>query len=89
MTFSRDSRCHCYGLECVAGYLGKNLGGEGDAPLNETFPCMYGRSVVIRLLAYSMETLKDSRPHESFTNLSSNMNIFLTPLEKSTRRIKF
>ena len=73
-------------LDCMAGPLRKTLGGEGDASLNETWPCMYVLSVVIRLLADSMATLKDSRPHESFTNRTSDMNIFLTPLQQSTRR---
>ena len=77
------------GLDCGVGILGATLGGEGDASINETWPCMYVLSVVIRLLADSMATLKDSRPHESFTNRSSDMNIYLTPFEQSTRRIKF
>ena len=73
------------GLECTSTFLGAVFIGEGARSFNETWPCMYGRNVVIRLLDYSIANLNDSGPHESFTNKSSHTHNLRTPFEHSTR----
>ena len=58
------------GRECTCTFLGATFFGEGDLSFNKTWPYMYGRSVVIRLLDKTISSLNDSWWHESFTNKS-------------------
>ena len=76
------------GLLCTFLLVATFLG-EGDLSFNKTWPCMYGRRDVIRLLVKAISCLNDSGPHESFTNKSSETHIFRTPFEHSTRRTVF
>ena len=48
------------GLECTLSFLGATFFGEGDLCFNETWPCMYGRRDVIRLLVKAISFLNDS-----------------------------
>ena len=71
------------GLQCTCGFLGATFFGEGDLSFNETWPCMYGRRVVIRLLVKAISSLKDSGPHDSFTNKFFKTHIFRIPARRT------
>ena len=59
-------------LECIGIFLGAAFTWDAKLSFNETWPYMYGRIVVIKLLDDSITNLKDSGPHESFINKSSD-----------------
>ena len=55
-------------LKRVASFFGATFTREGEASFNDTWPCIYSSSVVIKLLDVLMAILNASRPHESFTS---------------------
>ena len=59
-----------WGLLCAL-FLVATFLGEGNLSLNETWPWMYGRRDVMRLLVKATSCLNDSGPHESFVRIHS------------------